>query len=435
MKYLSIFNLFRLVNSVGQNINLLESNDISKEALKEALTLTNEEINTVKDIIQKIYSNHRISDYEITKILEIFLLNFKKEHVVEFMTNKAQQGKYINYETLNDYFELIQDEEKRKFLYDKVIWDYDTENQFKAIRIYKESIEKYPSEEMRATIQDILRTPIIVEKYRVYEISVFISLCQNKHTASFLLEREKDEVDIFASYSFPIIEICLNYINKIGECDESIINFAIDFLRKYHIRLFCSKDREDPTIESIEEIINLFFHDNNIHFDLTSGDTIWRNLKELENEKVNMYQTFEGKKQLIELFTQYPKNNRILNILLNRSLVIHLDGSEIVSLFRELAKNPLEIPSCEEEIYEDLKDFIYTRWYEDILKKISNEEEMKKAVYNGILEIANVTEYKMTVEEFINKYESTKDLLENLKKNNIEDFDLKTEIKIYKREK
>ena len=286
----------------------------------------------------------------------------------------------------------------------------------------------------RKAIKDILKTETIISNYRDYEISVFISLCQNKYALSFLLERSSDYIDILANYSFTNIETCLKYLNKIGEMDESIISFAVDFLRKYNLRLFCEKDNPDPSIENIEEIINLFFNDNNIHFEINDIDAIWHYLEVLEDIEVTKNQTFAGKKALIDFLTVYPKENRIVSLLINNQMLKYLDGKDVITLYNEIAKNPLQNPSCEELIYNELSTISGNN-----LNKLLNEQisfkELSNYLYQEILKVSNVTEYVMTVEEYLKKCNSINELLQEIKKNKINEFDLNTKLRMYQIEK
>lgn len=438
MKYQNIIELFQLNSSSGgPTVNLLENSypyDISKEAFKAAISLKEDaDIYFIKRIMEKLYATGFYKTYEICRILNAFLPNYGKPNVNDFMVNISNQNQYINYDYFHKYFEVIGDNTIKDFLYND-IWCYKPDQQFKAIKVYKEYLEQNPNEEMRTLIKDILRTGSIIENFREYEIKRFISLCQNKYAKSFLLDWEKDKVFIFKIYSFNEIELCLEYINSIDKYDESIINFAVDFLRKYKLIFFTAKDKEVIKKEDISAIINLFFRDNNIHFDLTSGDAIWHLLKVLEFGAVCKKQTFQDKLDLVEFLTQHPKEDRIINSLIKTRVLINLSGKEVINLYKEIEKYPLENPSCELEIYEALSDFINNKW-EKILTDNHKDEELSTLMYAGILEAIDITENKMTVEEFIDKNDSIKELLEEIKKNNIEDFNLNTEIKIYKKEK
>lgn len=433
MKYQDIEDFFLLSNyAEEEEVNLLETSLISKEAFKIALSLKEEEMNALKLTIQEIYLCKFYQKEEMAHILNIFLLNYQKKYVFEFMGNKGDTRKYIDYVTLEELFAEIQDDKVREFLYND-IWNYSSKMQLKAIRIFKESIKKYPGTEAEATIREILGNEVIIKYYRDYEISVFISLCQNKYAKQFLLEHNQDQINILEEYTFPNIETCLKYINSIRDNDESIIEFAVNFLKKYNLRLFCSNGKTEPTIEDIGSIIDLFFADNNIHFDLDSNESIWKHLRDLDEDLVSTKQTMEGKKALIQFLTENPEDDRIRNLLLGRKVLINMDGTKIIELYNEIIKNPLENPSCELAIYEELRTTLVDK-IDEILYGYTEPTKIESILYEKIKECANITEYITTVDEYLKKCDDIRDLLDELKKNEIDDFNLKTEIKIYKRE-
>lgn len=240
---------------------------------------------------------------------------------------------------------------------------------------------------------------------------------------SFLLENSEND-DIFQKYTFEQIETILEYLESLKELDPSINKFALEFLKKFNLTLFLSADKSNITIDAIKEIINLFFIDNNIHFEVNDGSAIWRYLEIMQNIPSNEELPFASKKRLIELLVQVPEDNSILNLLISSKLLIDLKWDLIVDIYKEIASKPIKNKGCRDLIYNALDDFFENNYF--------FVQENNDKIYKKMLEKINIVEYQMTIEEYLKTAWSINDLLEKVAENNIDDVELSTEIKIYR---
>lgn len=428
MKYDTIIDFFKIHIDLGKDINLLVDYAINEKGFKALLRLDSETQKILRIAMAKLYRTGDYSEYELAKILNTLLINIHHETTKEFLEKWLNSYREITSNELPNILASLDDTDSRNFLYIEEIWFLPIDQQTKALRIYKSLKSENASSEVIARATTILKVPIITKNFRDYEINVLISKTESPYALDFLTNIKKDQSNMLNNYTFEEIQTILDYLNSIKEMDESINEFALEFLRSFRIKLFISKDRPELTKESITEIINLFFLDNNIHFDILKNFNLFDKIHLIEQNENTKTEYFQTKKDLIDLIIQNYHVTRFSEILITSKTLSKLSWEFIIEFYHKIESKPISNPACENLLYNSLSSFFKNDFSNSCYPNSSKESECQKKLE----ELINVTEYTVTVEEYLKKCDTINELLHEIKQNDIKDVELTTQMKIYR---